>query len=72
MTSDERKFVNKVVIDQAAGRVPVAPQTDSTSTAEAIALSKQAADDGADAVLLVQPFYEAPTRHGDRVLRHRR
>jgi 4-hydroxy-tetrahydrodipicolinate synthase len=63
LTSDERKFVNKVVIDQAAGRVPVAPQTGSTSTAEAIALSKQAADDGAAAVLLVQPFYEAPTRH---------
>jgi 4-hydroxy-tetrahydrodipicolinate synthase len=62
LTSDERKFVNKVVIDQAAGRVPVAPQTGSTSTAEAIALSKQAAADGADALLLVQPFYEAPTR----------
>jgi 4-hydroxy-tetrahydrodipicolinate synthase len=63
LSSEERKFVNKVVIDQAAGRVPVAPQTGSTSTAEAISLSKQAADDGADAVLLVQPFYEAPTRH---------
>lgn len=62
LTSDERKFVNKVVIDQAAGRVPVAPQTGSTSTAEAITLSKQAAADGADAILLVQPFYEAPTR----------
>ena len=36
LTSDERRFVNKVVIDQAAGRVPVAPQTGSTSTAEAI------------------------------------
>ena len=43
--------------------MPVAPQTGSTSTAEAIELSKHAADDGADAVLLVQPFYEAPTRH---------
>ncbi|GAB88840.1 dihydrodipicolinate synthase family protein [Gordonia rhizosphera] len=62
LTSDERKFVNKVVIDQAAGRVPVAPQTGSTSTAEAIELTKHAADNGADAVLLVQPFYEAPTR----------
>jgi 4-hydroxy-tetrahydrodipicolinate synthase len=62
LTSVERKLVNKVVIDQAGGRVPVAPQTGSTSTAEAIALSKQAAADGADAVLLVQPFYEAPTR----------
>jgi len=51
-----------VVIDQAAGRVPVAPQTGSTSTAEAIALSKHAAAAGADALLVVQPFYEAPTR----------
>lgn len=62
LTSDERKLVNKVVIEQAAGRVPVAPQTGSTSTAEAIELTKHAADHGADAVLLVQPFYEAPTR----------
>lgn len=62
LTFDERKLVNKVVIEQAAGRVPVAPQTGSTSTAEAIELTKHAADHGADAVLLVQPFYEAPTR----------
>jgi len=63
LTLDERKLVNTVVIDQAAGRVPVAPQTGSTRTAEAIELSRHAADAGADAVLLVQPFYEAPTRH---------
>lgn len=62
LTSTERKQVNKVVIEQAAGRVPVVPQTGSTSTAEAIELTKHAADSGADAVLLVQPFYEAPTR----------
>ena len=63
LTLDERKRVNEVVIEQAAGRVPVAPQTGSTRTAEAIELSKHAADAGAYAVLLVQPFYEAPTRH---------
>ena len=63
LTLDERKRVNEVVIEQAAGRVPVAPQTGSTRTAEAIELSKHAADAGASAVLLVQPFYEAPTRH---------
>jgi 4-hydroxy-tetrahydrodipicolinate synthase len=50
LTLDERK------------RVRVAPQTGSTRTAEAIELSKHAAAVGADAVLLVQPFYEAPTR----------
>jgi 4-hydroxy-tetrahydrodipicolinate synthase len=62
LTVDERKRVNEVVIEQAAGRVPVAPQTGSTSTAEAVDLSKHAAAAGADAVLVVQPYYEAPTR----------
>jgi 4-hydroxy-tetrahydrodipicolinate synthase len=63
LTLEERKRVNEIVIEQAAGRVPVAPQTGSTRTAEAIELSRHAADAGASAVLLVQPFYEAPTRH---------
>jgi len=62
LTVDERKRVNEIVIEQAAGRVPVAPQTGSTRTAEAVELSKHAAAAGADAVLVVQPFYEAPTR----------
>jgi len=61
LTLEERKRVNEVVIEQAAGRVPVAPQTGSTRTAEAIELSKHAADAGATAVLIVQPYYEAPT-----------
>jgi dihydrodipicolinate synthase/N-acetylneuraminate lyase len=63
LTLEERKWVNEIVIEQAAGRVPVAPQTGSTRTAEAIELSRHAADAGASAILLVQPFYEAPTRH---------
>lgn len=62
LSAAERKRVNEVVVDQAAGRVPVAPQTGSTSTAEAVELSKHAASVGADAILVVQPFYESPTR----------
>lgn len=62
MSFDERKRVNEIVIDQTAGRVPVVPHTGSTRTSEAIALSKHAADAGAAAVLVVQPFYEPPTR----------
>jgi 4-hydroxy-tetrahydrodipicolinate synthase len=62
MSLDERKRVNEIVIEQAAGRVPVVPHTGSTRTSEAIALSRHAADAGAAAVLVVQPFYEAPTR----------
>lgn len=62
LSFDERKRVTEIVIDQAADRVPVAPQTGATSTADAVALSRHAADTGAAAVLVVQPFYEAPTR----------
>jgi 4-hydroxy-tetrahydrodipicolinate synthase len=63
LTLDERKRVNEIVIDQAAGRVPVVPQTGSTRTADAVELSKHAADAGASALLVVQPYYEPPTRH---------
>ncbi|QIZ37800.1 dihydrodipicolinate synthase family protein [Saccharopolyspora sp. ASAGF58] len=62
LTSDERKRVAEVVIEQAAGRVAVVPHTGSTRTAEAVALTQHAERHGADAVLVVQPFYEAPTR----------
>lgn len=62
MSTDERKRVNRITLDQAGGRVPVVPGTGSTSTAEAVELSRDAADAGADAVLLVQPYYETPTR----------
>lgn len=58
----ERERVNEVVLAHTAGRVPVAPQTGATRTADAIALSRHAAEHGADAVLVVQPYYEPPTR----------
>ena len=62
MSLDERKRVNEIVIAQTAGRVPVVPQTGATRTSEAVELSRHAVDAGATAVLVVQPFYEAPTR----------
>ena len=55
LTLDERKRVNEIVVDQAAERVPVAPQTGSTRTADAVELSKHAAAAGADALMVVQP-----------------
>lgn len=61
LTLDERKEITRVVCDQAAGRVSVVPQTGATRTADAIDLTADAARHGADAVLVVQPFYEAPT-----------
>lgn len=68
LTTAERKLVNEVVIDQAKGRVPVVAGVGSTSTAEALELAKHAEEKGASALLVVQPFYEPPTR--DEILRY--
>ena len=61
LTRDERKRVSEIVMDQARGRVPVVPHTGSCSTAEAIDLSRHAESIGADGVMVVQPYYEAPS-----------
>ena len=62
MTADERRLVVETVVEHAAGRVPVVAQTGSVSTAEAIALSRHAEAAGADALMLVTPFYEPLSR----------
>ena len=73
LTVEERKRVNEIVIAQAAGRVPVAPQTGSTRTAEAVELSQHAAAAGADAVLVGSAVLRgADPPRGHRVLRYRR
>jgi 4-hydroxy-tetrahydrodipicolinate synthase len=59
LTGDERRLVVEIVVDQAAHRVPVIAQTGSTSTAEAIELTRHAQSVGADVVMPVTPFYEA-------------
>ena len=51
-------------IDQADGRVPVVAGAGSNSTAEAIELSQHAEKAGADAVLVVTPYYNKPTQEG--------
>lgn len=58
LTVDERRRVVEIVVDQTAHRVPVIAQTGSTSTAEAIALSRHAQAVGVDVVMPVAPFYE--------------
>lgn len=61
---DEHLDVIKAVIKVAAGRVPVIAGTGANSTREAIELTRAAADVGADAVLLVTPYYNKPTQEG--------
>ena len=60
----EHMRVVEIVIEQAAGRVPVIAGTGSNSTAEAIELTRHAAQAGADAALVVVPYYNKPTQAG--------
>lgn len=62
LTVDERKRVNEIVIEQAAGRVPVVAGVGSTSTTQSVELAKHAEQHGASGLLVVAPFYEPPTR----------
>lgn len=58
MTHEERKRIVEVVVDAAAGRVPVVAQTGATTAREAIELTRHAEQVGADVVMLVTPYYE--------------
>ena len=60
----EHKRVVEVVIEAAAGRIPVVAGTGSNSTAEAIDMTVHAARAGADGALLVAPYYNKPTQEG--------
>jgi 4-hydroxy-tetrahydrodipicolinate synthase len=64
LSHDEHNRVVEETVKRAAGRVPVVAGTGSNSTAEAIAMSKHAQQVGADALLLVSPYYNKPTQDG--------
>ena len=64
LSHDEHRLVVEWCVDQAAGRVPVIAGTGSNSTAEAVELSIQAEKAGADAVLVVTPYYNRPIQDG--------
>jgi 4-hydroxy-tetrahydrodipicolinate synthase len=64
LSHDEHKQVVEWCIDQAKGRVPVIAGAGSNSTHEAIELAGHAEEAGADAVLVVTPYYNKPTQEG--------
>lgn len=64
LTYKEHRHVMKRVIDLVAGKIPVIAGTGSNSTAEAIEMTEIAMQDGADACLLVTPYYNKPTQEG--------
>lgn len=61
---EEHNRVIELTIETVAGRVPVIAGTGSNSTSETLMLTKHARDAGADAALLISPYYNKPTQTG--------
>jgi len=61
---DEHLEVVKRVVERVAGRIPVIAGTGANSTREAIEMTQGAKEAGADACLLVTPYYNKPTQEG--------
>ena len=64
LSHDEHRRVVELTISAVGGRVPVVAGTGSNSTDEAIALTRHAKEAGADAALVVTPYYNKPTQEG--------
>ena len=64
LTDDEHRAAIKFAVDTVAGRVPVIAGTGSNDTAYAIELTKFACEAGADAMLVVTPYYNKATQKG--------
>lgn len=64
VTVDEHCELIKVAVEQSAKRIPIIAGTGGNSTAEAIELTRYAKTVGADASLLVVPYYNRPTQEG--------
>ncbi|MEB3101715.1 2,4-dihydroxyhept-2-ene-1,7-dioic acid aldolase [Ferviditalea candida] len=62
LTIQERELVMETAIKTANGRVPVAPGTGSTNHAETLRLTKAAQEMGADAALVIVPYYNRPNQ----------
>lgn len=64
LTAEERNRIVDVAIEAAGGRVPVVAATGSQSLAETEALTDHAVRSGADALLIVTPYYSKPPQRG--------
>jgi 4-hydroxy-tetrahydrodipicolinate synthase len=64
LTIRERKKVTEIVINEVNGKVPVIAGTGSSGTDQALELTKHAKDVGADAALIITPYYLKPSDRG--------
>ena len=70
VSDEENETIATVVIEQAAGRVPVLVGTGAEDTREVVRLSRRAEALGADGVMIISPFYSTPTE--DELFHHYR
>ena len=64
LSYEEHEKVIEIVVDEVKGRVPVIAGTGSNNTKEAVELTKAAKEIGADAALIITPYYNKPTQEG--------
>lgn len=64
VSHEEHKRIVEITVEEAAGRVPVVAGAGSNSTAEAIDFARHAERAGADALLVVTPYYNKPSQEG--------
>ena len=64
VTTDERKKIIRQVVDQVNEKVPIVVGTGTNSTIRTIEMTRQAMELGADATLIVTPYYNKPTQEG--------
>ena len=60
----ERYRLVEITVEQTAGHVPVIVGTGTNATSQSVVFSKEAAQQGADGLLVVGPYYNKPTQHG--------
>ena len=64
LSHDEHIEVVRITVEHTAGRVPVIGGSGSNSTSEALELTKRVKEVGADACLMITPYYNKPTQDG--------
>ena len=64
LSADEKERIFRIGIDQVAGRIPVICQTSAITTVDAIENSRAAIDLGANAVMVLPPYFEGPFERG--------